>query len=216
MSQPEIQSDKTFTIVRGPFDQKKRQLIIGSTGIKFEDGKTRGGKFTVLPKSTIAEFKYGIDWISGLEFTIGREYLILIKTNDNKEIKIGIKSLYGWNRNKNYNLFEGILDSIWNNYFQDITTGFIDKFYANQPFTLAQVGFDQKKLTIKKAGIITEKETIINWDNVKVTDYQTYYVIHSKEDSAFINRSYNYLDDWNVTVLRKVLSLLLKDVHKIE
>ncbi|MDF2550726.1 MAG: hypothetical protein K0R77_1 [Chryseobacterium sp.] len=79
---------KEFTIVRGLFDNRKRQLILDKNFIKFESKDRKGDLFTVINKEDITGIRYGIQFINGYSFYIGREYLIYIKTISNQEIKI--------------------------------------------------------------------------------------------------------------------------------
>jgi hypothetical protein len=52
---------------------------------------------TILPSDQIAAFRYGIKWIRGYQFTFGRQYIIELKTYDDKQhqIKLGVITASG-------------------------------------------------------------------------------------------------------------------------
>lgn len=83
---------KEFIIVRSLFDQRKRQLLISKDNIIFEDKDLRKDPFTALLKENIVGIRHGIHFIKGLEFYIGREYLIFIKDHFGKELKIKLQT----------------------------------------------------------------------------------------------------------------------------
>ena len=53
---------------------------------------------TQIDKEEINDIRYGISWIRGIDFTIGRIYCIDIRNRNNKVIKIRLRSLYGINK----------------------------------------------------------------------------------------------------------------------
>ena len=79
---------KEFTIVRGLFDTRKRSLIIDDNFIKFENKDQKNDLFTIIKKEDIAGIRYGIHFIDGYKFTIGREYQIFIRNKSDKELNI--------------------------------------------------------------------------------------------------------------------------------
>ena len=64
-------------IKRGFLDNRERKLIINPEFIKFENKNSISDAYTQFNKDSIIEYRYGINWIEGLYFTIGREYQII-------------------------------------------------------------------------------------------------------------------------------------------
>ncbi|WP_435525144.1 hypothetical protein [Chryseobacterium indoltheticum] len=84
---------KEFTVVRGLFDARKRQLMIDENFLKFENKDHNENLFTTIPKDEITGIRYGIHFIKGLKFYIGREYQIFIKAKSGKELKIFFQTI---------------------------------------------------------------------------------------------------------------------------
>lgn len=198
-----------FTVKRGLLDCKLRQLIINSDFIKFEDKNLLSNAFTQFDKHLIKDYRFGVKWIRGFEFTIGREYQIFIRNPDNKVLKINFKSFYGIKKNAHHKLYAEIISALWRFYFSDITSNFIEKFQKEEEFSIGKVHFTKDNLTINVSGILKEEKRTISWDRVKTRDYQTYFAIYSLDDPTNINRGYSYLDDWNTGLLYSVVRTIL-------
>ena len=123
MPSPAIQSIDTY-IQRGPIDRRKRQLIITPDFIRFED-KKQGEPFTIFSNEEICEYRYGINWISGYQFTIGREYVIFIRTSSGQVMKIGFKTFYSARKKAYHRLRTDILNALWDFFFGRIAGGYM-------------------------------------------------------------------------------------------
>ncbi|MBO6185096.1 MAG: hypothetical protein J6O88_10505, partial [Chryseobacterium sp.] len=132
---------KEFTIVRGLFDSRKRQLIIDENYLKFENKDLNQDLFTIISKDEITGIRYGIHFIKGLEFYIGREYQIFIKTNSGKELKIFFKLFYRRRLNEKHQLFSDIIDELWNQYFNQILNYYIRQYNNSEEFILGGIVF---------------------------------------------------------------------------
>mgnify|MGYP006951293358 CR=1 FL=1 len=62
-----------LTIKRGPIDNKSRELVIHPDFIRFEAGNS-SNSYIEIKKLSIKEYRFGVRWISGYKFIIGREY----------------------------------------------------------------------------------------------------------------------------------------------
>ena len=205
-----------LSIKRGFLDSRKRQLILNPAFIQFEDKDLLSDPFTRFVKSEIIAFRYGINWIQGYRFTIGREYQIFIHNQDNKTLKINFKSFYGIKKAELHKLYGEIIKALWDFYFGDITDKFLNKFRNGNDIDVGNVPISQRGVTIKASGIFKEQAKFIPWEKVRTRDYQTYFNIHSTEDTVNINRSYSYLKDWNTAVLYSVVRTILCDKQLIE
>lgn len=58
-------------------------------------------------KASVKSIRFGIQWITGFEFTVGRTYCIDVLNNKNKVMKIRMRTFYGINKkslNEKYSL----------------------------------------------------------------------------------------------------------------
>ncbi|OCK50083.1 hypothetical protein BA768_05460 [Chryseobacterium sp. CBo1] len=193
---------KEFTIVRGLFDTRKRQLIINKNLIKFENKDKREDLFTIISKEEIAGVRYGVHFIKGLEFYIGREYQIFIQNKSGKEFKIFFKLFYKRKLQEKHQLFCDIIDALWQYFFNDILNNYIEKFNCNQNFTLAGITF--KNVCIQ----FDSKE--ISYEDLSVKKYYHYFVLYSKKDQ-YINKMLNYLKDKDAIILNELLNCIIKN-----
>ncbi|MHA4847649.1 hypothetical protein ACX0G7_26015 [Flavitalea antarctica] len=80
-----------------------------------------------LDKSDIAAFRYGVKWIKGVEFIIGRIYCIDVMAKSGEILSIRLKSLYGINKAAIWNKYSQILEALSNYYFDDLCRELIAK-----------------------------------------------------------------------------------------
>jgi hypothetical protein len=138
-----------FSIKRGLLDNRERKLIINPESIKFENKDSKSDTYTQFNKDSIVEYRYGIKWIEGIYFTIGREYQIFIRNKENHILKINFKSFYGINKKEYHNKYAEIVDTLWQLYFSDISRFYLDKFHKEEDFAINNVIFTKNNLTIK-------------------------------------------------------------------
>ncbi len=200
-------------IKRGPIDNKFRELLIHPDFIRFEVGNFSNPHIEIK-KSLVNEYRFGVRWISGYKFTIGREYQIFIRDSAGQILKIHFKSFYGIKKIECHNLYSKILSNFWKYYFHDIANNYIQQFWNNVEFTICGVVFCNESLKIKKFGVFKEVEIEIPWDKVRTKDYQTYFVIHSADNPAKENKSFSYLDDWNTDILHSVTKTIVNNFDK--
>ena len=203
-------SEFEFIIKRGLTDNASRQLKITDEFLTFENKDIVNEAFTTFNKSEIVEYRYGVKWIS-LEVTFGREYLIFLKTKDNKTLKINFKTYFGRKKSEYNQKFYKILESLWKCYFENIALEYIAKHNAGEEFYIGDFLFAKDCVKFSSNGIINKNIVEIPWEKIRTSNYQTYFMIYSKDDPSKINRSYNYLDDWNTDVLYSVLRTLLNE-----
>jgi hypothetical protein len=56
---------KQYEITSG-FLERKRKLVLANDYVEFENGDFKGHEFAKLNKDAIADFKHGMDWITGI------------------------------------------------------------------------------------------------------------------------------------------------------
>lgn len=210
-------NEKSYVIKRGLWDSKPRKLIFNCNYFEFEDKIVGEDKPTRINKTDIKEFRYGIVWIRGLEFYIGRQYQIHIKTTDNKVLTIDFLTYYGINKKELNKKFYNIVNDLFDFYFEDIVNDYLDRFFNNQTIEICGVEINQTFVKLKFKKLIKTYTKEISWDNLKTRAYQTYYAIYSSENAADINKSYKFLDDYNTYVLQCVLETIIKtDNQKVK
>jgi hypothetical protein len=198
-----------FIIKRGLRDFNPRQLIINNEYIKFEDKNQAGETFTTLTTDEIAEYQFGMKWIQ-LRLTFGREYIIRVRTRDNKIVKINFKTYFGYKVKQRHKLYADILESLWNFHFVTIINTHLDNYNNNKEFSVAGVIFKGDGIVIKVASGLKQKDVFILWEKIRTKNYHTYFSIYSQDDARNINRGYSYREDWNTAVLHSVLRAILK------
>ena len=209
-------SEINVFIKRGFFDNTKRQLIIHPDFVQFEDKGLEKDSFTRINKDEIAEFRFGINWISGFEFTVGREYLIFIRSIKGEIIKVSFKCFYRIKKQKFQQLYGDIVNAVWDFYFVDIIDDYVKRFNDGEDFELATATISQEGITIMARGIFKSQRKMIAWDKIGIRDYHSYIAVFSEDDKANINQAFYYLKDWNSCVLNAVLLNILQQKKLIK
>lgn len=195
--------------IKSSFLDRARLLTLDSDFIEFDDKDLIVEKPTRFDKIDIAAFRYGIKWISGYQFTIGRIYCIDIKSADNRLIKIRLKSLYGVNKQLLTDKYVKIIEALYDNYFDEISLSLVDQFNQGKLFNIEKTEFNS-------SGIKPDsKKEIIRWEDIGTKPYSTYFTIFSKSNPNR-NKSFEYISDWNVGVLYSVSRQILINKGLIE
>ncbi|CAA7197200.1 hypothetical protein CHRY9293_03254 [Chryseobacterium potabilaquae] len=87
----------------------------------------------------------------------------------------------------------------------------IIKHKNKEIFSIGDVHFDNKNISINVSGIFSQKRVKISWESVRTKNYFTYFAVYSQQNPKEINRSYYYLEDWNTNILYSVLRTILRD-----
>ncbi|MCJ8153369.1 hypothetical protein MKJ01_06285 [Chryseobacterium sp. SSA4.19] len=193
---------KEFTIVRGLFDSRKRSLIIDENFIKFENKDQTDDLFTVINKEDIAGIRYGINFIKGYSFYIGREYQIFIRTQSNKELKIFFKLFYGRKLNEKHQLYCDIIDQLWKNFIDRISNDYLQKIKNNEEASIAGVHFFNNRIRFNQQEILLE--------DIDVKKYRHHFIILSRQDH-YKNKMLYYLKDKDAVILLDVINNLIKN-----
>lgn len=193
---------KEFTIVRGLFDARKRQLTIDENFLKFENKDHNEDLFTIIPKNEIVGIRYGIHFIKGLKFYIGREYQIFIKAKSGKELKIFFKLFYRRKLNEKHQLFSDIVNELWNQYFDEILNNYIRQYNNGEEFNVGEIVFKDTLIQFDK------KE--ISYSDLAIKKYTYYFIIYSKEDQ-YKNKMLYYLKDNNAVILVELLNIIIEN-----
>jgi hypothetical protein len=207
-------SHKEFIIQRGITDNYPRKLIMNVNELKFESKDLRNDSFVAFQKNKIAEYNFGVK-LMRYKFVFGREYVISIRNYDNQIIKINFKTYFGKKKDEYHKLCNNILSSLWDLYFAEITTNYINKYKVGEDFKIGKVDFKKDGLCIMSNSSFKPKSEFIPWEKVRTKKYTSYVAIYCKDNAANVNCGYSYLNDWNTVVLLNVIKNILSD-KKIE
>lgn len=171
---------------------RNRKLIIDSENIEFDDSVWVNNPITKFSRCEVASFRYGVKFIKGYRFTIGRTYCIDIKSLDDRIIKIRLISLYGIRKTALFKKFHQILNSFFETHHKDLVAYYLAVFETGLQIDILGTSFRQSGV------VINGKE--VCWEDLCTTNYSTYYALFSKKDAS-IYKSFNYLNDWNAAVV---------------
>ena len=189
-------------IFKPAFFSRKQKLILNAEFIEFF--KSPDDKTPIrFSKLEIDGMRFGIRWIRGYQFYIGRIYCVDIKNTAGAIIKFRLKSIYKINTNQLRKKYSIVLNTIFRYYFNEAIVQYLKMFTYKQPFFILNVQFKQDGI------LINEKNDFISWADIETRSYTTYYTISSKSKPGFY-KAFDYIEDWNVWVLYSVLSNILK------
>lgn len=188
-------------------DNKQKTLVLNDDVIELQSHS----KSICFERKNILAYRFGVRWIKGIEFTIGREYQIFIKNKNEDILPIKFKTYYGYKNKELTKTYLNILDKIWFTYFDDLADYFLKKFEDHEEFTIGDVHFNKTGLQINISGLFSTQKTTIDWNHVKTHDYRTYFSVYSSQNPDKINRGYSYLEDWNTNLLYSVIRTILKN-----
>ncbi|WP_299840373.1 hypothetical protein [uncultured Tenacibaculum sp.] len=183
---------ETF-IKRGLSDRRERILRFTEKGIEFDNSTFFVENTEFIEYNQIKSYRFGLEWITGLYFTFGREYIIELKTIDNRIIKLNSSCYYGFKKNELAKKQNEILDALWENYSEKKCLDNLEKYKSQMDFTILKT-----KITSNGVHI---KNTLVEWNNIEIKEYFDYFVIFSSKDVENLNQAYYYKLDWDSGIL---------------
>lgn len=194
-------SEIKFLTRSTPFD-RDRILTINADYLSFDDNDLISAGPTIIEKSNMESFRFGVDWIRGLYFIIGRKYRIEVRDHTGKVIKIKLRSVYGIRRKKLATKYKKIYDALHNAYFNDLGLHYVSLVNNSLSFTLAGV-------TLTPDGIEDPKLGTLHWNSIGLRAYTTYFAIFDKSKPDNYH-TFDYGIEWNGVLLYSVLTYILK------
>jgi len=156
-----------------------------------------------IPAETITGFRYGISWLRGYAFTIGRQYFIEIQTDQQKVIRVKLGSYYGLRKNLYNQLWSEIIHQLWRYYFVNQYNYYYDLYKINQTFELCGIYFHPN-------GIGWDALNILQWGEVGISNYYNYFMIYNRNNKRQY-KSRSFAKDWNAVVLQAVLKEIVDE-----
>lgn len=192
-----------FNIKSSIFD-RERELVLDKELLTFDNKDRIGVPPAKILKQEIVAFRFGVRWIKGYMFVIGRVYCIDINSSLGEVIKIRLKSLYGINKEKLAQKFSKILSTLYDIYFDDLIWKYLKQYEDLQDFEILGT-------TVRQDGLLIGPKAIhIAWEDVGIKSYHTYFTVFSISDPT-VYKAFEYLNDWNTGVLYSVTSMILNN-----
>ncbi|PTS92365.1 hypothetical protein DBR11_27095 [Pedobacter sp. HMWF019] len=180
---------------------RSRKLLLNSDFIEFDDTNWDTDTVARFNKGEVEAIRFGIKFLKGYMFTIGRTFCIDIQGSYGRNIKIRMTSFYGIGKQALDEKYCQIINSFMDTHHNDIVNRAIKVLNSEGKFELLETAFEKEGIVIKGKRI--------SWENVGTKAYRTYYALFSKNDPK-VYKSYNYMDDWNAilvyTLSRRILS----------
>jgi hypothetical protein len=182
---------------------RRRLLTVHPDCLSFDDKDLISAKPTCLEKANIESFRFGVDWISGFYFTIGRTYRIEVRDHEGATVKILLRSIYGVRKKKLADKYRQIYNALHNAYFNDLGLHYIRLVNDRLPFHLAGV-------MITADGIEDSKIGALPWNSIGLRAYTSYFAIFDKSDPSKYH-AFDYGIEWNAVLLYSVLEYILRE-----
>jgi hypothetical protein len=189
---------KEFIIKRSFLGNLPRKLVIHEDCFEFQSKNS----LVRIDKDSILGIKYGIHFIKGLEFYIGRDYQIIFVLNNGKEFKINFKTFYKYKLNEKHQLYKEIIDAVWDFCISDLVMNLYYKFNENLSFNILNINFENKKILLNKKWL--------NIEEVEIKSYYDKFIIYEIENPENSSHLLFYLKDTNAVVLWSLLNRLKK------
>ena len=197
-----IQNLQVF--VKSSIFDRYRELTINSNYVEFDDHDLNTKPPTKFSKDDVQSVRYGVKWIEGYRFTIGRIYCVDIRSRSNRIIRIRLKSVYGIRRKVVHDKYIQIVNALYDNILDDLIKCYLTKFREGIDFELAGISFSQSGLKLNA------NSKIIPWDSIETAAHRTYYTIFPKNDPKNY-KSFEFLNDWDAVIVYSVSRQILVD-----
>lgn len=182
-------------------DTAGKRIVFSKDGLTIE--KSFSLSLPVLiPAENICAFRYGVNSIRGMYFNIGRQYVIEIQDFSQKTHIIKLNSYYGIRRHIYYELWADLFNQLWNTYFLNTFNFYNELYQIKQEFELAGVKF-------KPFGISWSDGSLL-YSEIALSNYQSYFMIHHKNDLKKIKRC-SFKNDWNAFILQCLLKCIVEE-----
>ena len=190
-------------VLKSSFFDRPRKLVLDPLYLEFEDNNLASSPPTKFLKEEIEGIRYGIKWIRGYRFYIGRIYCIDIRNKSGKIIRLRLKSIYGIRKGQLSDKYVKIAKALFRYYFDAISRQHIEAFQNNQPTELLGVKIDAEGV------LFDQKIGKISWNFLGIKHYYTYYTLFSEVDPNKY-KAFEYLNHWNAGLLDSVIQGIIK------
>jgi hypothetical protein len=191
-------------VKRGGLSLSNYRLKINHEFISIQNiSQIRSGA-AILNAKDVAGYRFGIIWLRGLEFPIGKQYEIHVRAGNGQDLKIIFRSFYGIGNKRLNTLFNRIIQAIDQFFYSDQLDVLLNKYKNGDEIEIDAFNLSREGIFLKPKGIM------IVWDDLGLTEFGTYFSIASKSNPAFANTSFYYLKDWNSYFYLKLFHSVLR------
>ncbi|MFT4205138.1 MAG: hypothetical protein QM610_14630 [Chitinophagaceae bacterium] len=155
----------------------------------------------VIPYTEIRSFRFGVSWIKGYAFVIGRNYKIEIKYGDHMIITFKLISLYKQRLEIQQKIYSDILDTLLENIFPNRIISYLNDIKTGNTISI-------ENLKLNKYGIFLQNHELTPWSTINLKAYSTYLAIFNKQHGD-IYRSFDYINDWDTLIIYNVCKNLI-------
>jgi hypothetical protein len=194
--------DKTGIKYKTNFSSKEKTIVFTVDALcQYCDNDL----LTQIDKEEIIDIRYGISWIRGIDFVIGRIYCIDISNRNNKIIKIRLRSLYGINKMNLHKKYNEIINKLYEFYFNAKILNYVSSINNGINVEIADIIF-------KKEGVCLDpkkSDGFVEWEDINSRAYSYYYTLSSKRRPDFY-KAFTYLTDWNAVIVYSISREIIK------
>ena len=185
------------------FFSKEKTIILSNESLSLS---CNNSVITQFNNEDIKGCRFGVRWIRGVEFYIGRLYCIDLKNGDDKMIKIRLRSVYGINKSMLHKKYGKILNLLYDYYFDEKISNYINQIENGTDVEMGGVIFKKEGVCLK----LKNTSDFIKWGDLNTRAYSYYYTLSSKEKPD-LYKVFTYLTDWNVSFVYSISRQILKN-----
>jgi hypothetical protein len=197
-----VSGNNLETVIKSSLIDRPRRLEINSEFIEFENSDLKEKLSTRIPRGGVTGFRYGLKWIRGYSFYIGRIYCIDIRGKE-QLFKIRLYSIYGIRRKQLSKKFSLILNAFFDTHHEDIVREYLHYYSLEGAVSICGAVFSNE-------GVSLGEKSFIKWDDLGMRSYSTYHALFSKSDPT-IYKAFSYLLDWNSAAVYSIAKTLLAE-----
>ncbi len=192
-------------IIKSAIFDRERLLTINPAYIEFDNKELKYSVPVKFLKDDIVSFRHGVKWVTG--FIAASVYCIDICNTNGEIIEIRLKSIYGIRENEMAEKYSTILYGVYDNYFDDLSRGYLKEFEWGNEFSILDIHFTRKGI------FLDDQPGLVPWKDIEVKVYYSYYSVCSISTGGTF-KMIESLTEWNAGVLYSVLIQILK-WHKL-
>lgn len=189
-----------YTLKTRLFD-RPRKLILAPDYAAFENKNVKGNEFTRIEKTDITDFRRSVERIIWYEIPVGIRYTLVFKTSNNTELKVTLRSYFGASQ---MGVFNNIQDVCWTNYGVSLVESLYKNLHDGQNIMLY-------KHTLNLQGITFPNGTLLNWNEIAIKDYRSYFTIYKTDTPTTHSRISS--KDYESTKLWSLAQWILEDIR---
>lgn len=194
---------KVKLVIRSSIFDRPRQLTLDPEYLEFDDDDLVTTPSTKFLKEEIEGLRFGVEWVRGYSFYIGRVYCIDIRSETDQVIRLRLRSAYGIRKRELGDKYLKIVNTLFRYYFDDLSRHYLMLFENDLAFEILGVNFSAEGI------VFDEKIGLVSWDFLRTRSYQTYYTLFS-EISPSQYKAFDYIHHWNAAVLKSVTEQIIK------